>query len=333
MVLNTVLDTYLVTGGTGLIGGYTVKALAEQGNPVIVLDVKPPSGRMQWVLQPIWENVTFIQGSISDDFPALLKICKDHDVKRVFHAAAIFDPVYEVAHPYYSFHVTIEGMLNVCEAARILDFDRVVFAGTIGEVGPFGTEEYTTEPLDEYVPMYNPTRGTEPYGSSKKCATIIGLCYWQTQNVSWINTRFSRCWGFGSKRTTIQTEGLIIENAVDGVPTVLEQGDVKRGQTYAQDLAKGVVQALNVEEQQLAHRVFFLGGDYMASDREVTEIVKELIPDAQITIKQGGVSRRRIDTRRAQTELGWQPMTPLGLKEAVKDYIDTYKRFIKDPTQ
>jgi nucleoside-diphosphate-sugar epimerase len=181
--------------------------------------------------------------------------------------------------------------------------------------------------------MYNPTRGTEPYGSSKKCATIIGLCYWQTQNVSWINTRFSRCWGFGSKRTTIQTEGLIIENAVDGVPTVLEHGDVKRGQTYAKSLATGVVQALNVEEQNLTHRVFFLGGDYMASDREVAEIVKELIPDAQITIKRGGVSRRRINTQRAQDELGWQPMTPSGLKDAVKDYIDTYKRFIKDTVQ
>lgn len=326
-------DTYLVTGGTGLIGGYTVKALAERGDDVVVLDIKPPSGRMQWVLQPIWDKVTFVQGSISDDFPALLKACKDHDVKRVFHAAAIFNPSYEIHHPYYSFHVTIEGMLNICETARILGFDRVVFAGTIGEVGPFGTEEYTTKPLDEYVPMYNPTRGTSPYGSSKKCATIIGLCYWQTQGVSWINTRFSRCWGFGSKRRTIQTEGLIIENAVDGIPTVLEQGDVKRGQTYAKELAKGVVQALDINDKKLKHRVFFLGGDYMASDREVAEIIKGFIPEAKITIKKGGVSRRTINTKLAQTELGWKPMTPSGLKDAVKDYIDTYQRFKKETAQ
>ena len=71
----------------------------------------------------------------------------------------------------------------------------------------------------------------------------------------------------------------------------------------------------------------------MASDREVAEIVKELIPDARITIKRGGVSRRRIDTRRAQAEVGWQPMTPSGLKDAVNDYIVTYKRFIKDTAQ
>ncbi len=320
-------ETYLVTGGTGLIGGYTVTALAERGDDVVVLDVNPPSGRMQWVLHPIWDRVTFLQGSVSDDFPALLKACKDHGVTRAFHAAAIFNPAYEAAHPYYSFHVTLEGMLHVCEAARILDFDRVVFAGTIGEVEPMGTEEYTTEPLDEYVPMYNPTLGASPYSSSKKCATIIGLCYWQTQGVSWINTRFSRCWGFGSKRSTIQTEGLIIENAVDGVPTVLEDGDVKRGQTYAKDLAQGVIQALDVSETNLTHRVFFLGGDYMASDREVASIVQGFLPASQITLKPGGVSRRRINTTRAQAELGWKPLTASGLKAAVKDYIDTYQRF------
>jgi nucleoside-diphosphate-sugar epimerase len=326
-------DTYLVTGGTGLIGGYTVKALVERGDDVVVLDVNPPSGRMKWVLQPIWDKVTFVQGSISDDFPALLKACKDHDVKRVFHAAALFNPSYEIQHPYYSFHVTVEGMLNVCEAARILGFDRVVFAGTIGEVEPVGTEEYTTEPLDEYVPMYNPAMGASPYSSSKKCATIIGLCYWQTQGVSWINTRFSRCWGFGSKRSTIQTEGLIIENAVDGIPTVLEEGDVKRGQTYAKALAKGVVQALDIDDKTLKHRVFYVGGDYMASDREVAAIIKELIPEAEITIKKGGVSRRSINTKLAQTELGWKPMTSSGLKAAVKDYLDTYQRFKTETAQ
>ncbi|MHA2069865.1 MAG: hypothetical protein ACXABY_36335, partial [Candidatus Thorarchaeota archaeon] len=148
-----------------------------------------------------------------------------------------------------------------------------------------------------------------------------------------INTRFSRCWGFGSKRRTIQTEGLIIENAIDGIPTMLEQGDVKRGQTYAKELAKGVVQALDINEKKLKHRVFFLGGDYMASDREVAEIIKEFIPEAEITIKKGGVSRRTINTNLAQTELGWKPMTQSGLKDAVKDYIDTYQRFKKETTQ
>jgi nucleoside-diphosphate-sugar epimerase len=71
----------------------------------------------------------------------------------------------------------------------------------------------------------------------------------------------------------------------------------------------------------------------MASDREVAEIIKEFIPEADITIKKGGFSRRTINTKLAQTELGWKPMTPSGLKDAVNDYIDTYQRFKKETAQ
>ena len=112
-------EAYLVTGGSGLIGGYVVKALHERGDPVVVFDIKPPSPKMQWVLAPIWDQVLFIEGNFSDDFPALLKCCKDCNVKKIFHAAAIFRGSFERTHPYYSLHVTVQGMLNVCEAARI----------------------------------------------------------------------------------------------------------------------------------------------------------------------------------------------------------------------
>ena len=70
-------ETYLVTGGSGLIGGYVVKALVERGSDVVVFDVKPPSVKMQWLLEPVWDKVTFVEGSVSDDFPSLLQKCKE----------------------------------------------------------------------------------------------------------------------------------------------------------------------------------------------------------------------------------------------------------------
>jgi len=320
-----VKGTYLVTGGSGLIGGYTTKALVERGGDVVVMDIRPPSPpRMAWVMKPVWEKVTFIEGSVSDDFPALLKACKDYEVERIFHAAALFRTDFELAHPYYSFHVTLQGMLNICEAARLLDLKRVVFAGTVGEY-VHGTVNYSPEPLVESEPMFDPTMGTQPYSASKMAATIVGMSYWQTQGVDWLNTRFSRVWGFGSKRETMQTEGLIIENAVDGVATRLERGDEKRGQTYARDLAKGVLLALDIDGSKLKHRVFNLGGEPMASDREVAAIVKELIPEAKMEIDAGGVSRRPFSTELAKKELGWKPSYTL--REAVKDYIDTYREY------
>jgi len=320
--------TYLVTGGSGLIGGYTAKALAERGDDVVILDVKPPSApRMMWVMKPVWERMTFLEGSVSDDLPSLLKACRDYGVERVFHASAIFRPDYELTNPYYSFHVNLEGMLNICEAARILGLGRVVFAGTVGEY-IHGTVDYSSEPLTEYLEMYDPTMGAEPYSASKMASTIIGLCYWKHEGVDWINTRFSRVWGFGAKRETTQSEALIIENAVDGRPTVLVEGDSKRGQTYVRDLAVGVLSALDIDGERLKHRVFNLGGDWMASDRDVANIVKEFIPEARIRVGRGGVSRRAFSTELAREELGWKPLHDL--RSAVKDYIEVYRQFKRD---
>jgi UDP-glucose 4-epimerase len=319
------MGTHLVTGGAGLIGGYVTKALIERGDNVVVMDIRPPSPpRMAWVMKPVWDKVTFVEGSVSDDFPTLVKACKDYKVEKIFHAAALFRTDFELSHSYYSFHVTLQGMLNVCEAARLLDLKRVVFAGTVGEY-IHGTVDYSPEPLVESEPMFDPAMGTQPYSASKMAASIIGMCYWQTQGVDWLNTRFSRVWGFGSKRETMQTEGLMIENAVDGTVTRLERGDEKRGQTYVKDLAKGVLLALDVDGKKLKHRVFNLGGDTMASDRDVAAIVKELIPGAKIEVGAGGISRRPFSTESARKELGWKPAYTL--REAVRDYIETYHEY------
>jgi nucleoside-diphosphate-sugar epimerase len=98
-------ETYLVMGGAGLIGGYVVKVLKERGNDVVVFDIKPPNAKMQWIFEPVWDKVIFVEGSVSDDFPSLLKTCKDYEVNKVFHAVAIFRGQYEQQHIYHSFQV------------------------------------------------------------------------------------------------------------------------------------------------------------------------------------------------------------------------------------
>jgi nucleoside-diphosphate-sugar epimerase len=319
-------DTYLVTGGSGLIGGYVVKALVERGSDVVVFDVKPPNAKMQWLLGSIWDKVRFVEGSVSDDFPALLKTCKDYAVEKVFHAAAIFRGRYEREHIYHSFHVTLDGMLHVCEAARILNLGRVVFAGTNVE---YIHLYQTTKPdaLTETDKMFDPTRGVSTYAASKMAATIIGMCYWHTTGVDWVSTRFTRVWGFGSKSETSRNER-IIENAVDGIPTTIPRdGDQKRNNCYIKDLTKGIIRALDVEEEKLQQRVFNLGGADEISDRETVAVVRELLPEAKIRVTGGGVHRRPIDSTAAREQLGWEPQWELS--SAVKDYIANYTAFKK----
>jgi UDP-glucose 4-epimerase len=319
-------ETYLVTGGSGLIGGYVVKALVERGSDVVVFDVKPPSAKMQWLLEPVWDKVTFVEGSVSDDFPSLLQTCKEYGVEKIFHAAAIFRGRYEREHMYYSFHVTLDGMLHVCEATRILNLGRVVFAGTNVEYIRL-YQDGTQDALTETEGMFDPTRGVSTYAASKMAATIIGMCYWHTTGVDWVSTRFTRVWGFGSKSETSRNER-IIENAMDGIPTTIPRdGDQKRNNCYIKDLTRGVLLALDVEEEKLQQRVFNLGGADEISDRETVAIIRELIPESKIQVTGGGVHRRPIDSTAAREQLRWEPQWDL--RSAVKDYIATYTKFKK----
>jgi len=316
----------LVTGGSGLIGGYVARALVERGDKVVVFDIRPPNPKMRWVLENVWDKVVFVEGSVSDDLPSILKACKDNGVERVFHAAALFRGQYELEHPYYSFHVTLGGMLNICEAARLLGLGRIVFAGTNVEYIHL-LQDKTPAPLVETDAMFDPTIGAVPYAASKMAASIIGMCYWQTQGVDWVSTRYTRVWGFGAKAETSRTE-LIVENAVDGVPTVIErEGDQKRNHCYIKDLVKGVLQALDVDGSRLRQRVFNLGGPDELSDREIAEIVKEYLPNAPIEVRAGGVDRRPIDSTAAREQLGWKP--EWDMRKAVEDYISTYIMFKK----
>lgn len=317
-------EAYLVTGGSGLIGGYVVKALRERGESVVVFDIKPPSPKMQWVLAPIWDQVTFIEGSVSDDFPAFLKCCKQHNVKKIFHAAAIFRGSFERSHPYYSLHVTIQGMLNVCEAARLLNLRRIVFAGTNVEYVHL-YQDYATTPLTEMNRMFDPRQGVGTYAAGKMAASIVGMCYHQTQGVDWVGTRFTRVWGFGSKAATSRNERLI-ENAVKGIPTTIHQdGDQKRNQCYIKDLTEGILLALDTKPDQLNQRVFNLSGPDELSDREIAAVIRQLVPHAKISVIGGGVDRRAIDNTAAQRQLGWVPHW--SFQDAVKDYIKMFKEF------
>jgi nucleoside-diphosphate-sugar epimerase len=318
---------YLVTGGSGLIGGYVVKALVERGDRVVVFDIKPPMNpKMKWVLEPVWDKVVFVEGSVSDDLPSLLKACKDNDVERVFHAAALFRGQYEQEHPYYSFHVTVNGMLNICETARLLGLGRIVFAGTNVEYIHLFKDTNPTS-LVETEAMFDPAMGTSPYGASKMAASIVGMCYWQTQNVDWVSTRYTRVWGFGAKAETSRMES-IVENAVDGLPTIIErEGDQKRNHCYIKDLTEGILRALDVDNARLEQRVFNLGGPDELSDIELAGIVKGYLPSAHIEVKSGGVDRRAIDSAAAVKQLGWKP--EWDMRRSVKDYIGTYLLFKK----
>ena len=82
--------TVLVTGGSGFIGAYLLRRLAERGDTVINFDVRPPGPTAEWLLSPVADRVHFFRGGV-DELSNVVTAVKEHQPDTIVHIAAIVD--------------------------------------------------------------------------------------------------------------------------------------------------------------------------------------------------------------------------------------------------
>ena len=106
----------LVTGGSGLVGGWLVQRLVEQGADVVcvVRDIVPHSILLGSDLQ---KNVSIVYGDVTDHY-FLERVLAEYEVQTVFHLAA--QTIVGVANrsPISTFESNIKGTWALLEACR-----------------------------------------------------------------------------------------------------------------------------------------------------------------------------------------------------------------------
>ncbi|MDX2420652.1 MAG: NAD(P)-dependent oxidoreductase [Nitrospirota bacterium] len=318
----------LVTGGSGFIGIYLMKKLAENGTKVINYDLAPPNPLLQRFLDDsaFVENVRFQRGSILD-LPDVLSAAQNAGVDKIVHMAAFFNPAESNKRPYFTYQANVLGTINIFEAARLLNMSRVV---NISSIGVYAVKE--REPMDENHRIFIPGSGHgSHYGSSKAATELIGQAYCQNNNLSYVSVRFSGVYGYGMRYSMFIKD--MIENAVNGVPTDFKTGgNLTRDYTYVKDAVNGVICALDAEDSDLASRTYLTTSGQLYSGTDVGNIVSKLIPGADITIgpelnefeKKDMAKRGQIDISLAKKELGYEPK--YSIEDGIKEYIETMKR-------
>lgn len=140
---------YLVTGGGGFIGSHLVRALAQRGERVRVLDNSATGTRIR--IADVRDDVEWLDGDIRDR-DTLLNACRGVEV--VLHHAAIASPTRSIAEPLMAHEVNVTGTLNVLIAAREAGVRRVVFASSAAVYGNLPTtpkvETMPVEPVSPY---------------------------------------------------------------------------------------------------------------------------------------------------------------------------------------
>ena len=74
------------------------------------------------------DRLNIVLGDISD-VTSIIRVLKENKIKRIIHLAALM-PEDAEANPVKGFHVNAVGTVNILEAARIMDVERVVFASS-----------------------------------------------------------------------------------------------------------------------------------------------------------------------------------------------------------
>ncbi len=300
----------MITGGTGFLGAYLTRYLLDQDDDVVIFDYAPDMSRIEGVA----DRVRVVQGDITE-LAEVLDAMQSHDVTRVVHLAYVLSGLLDI-HPLRGIKVNCDGTANVFEAARLHGIQRVVYGSSITSYGIRWT--LSGEEVDEDV---NPRPDTL-YGACKQFNERTADLYTKRYGMELIGMRPTSIFGLGrGQRVTsqISAQHFMVqpEIAALGLPAVMPPDDHESDWMYAADAAYAFYLALTVPVPE--HRVFNMAS-YRYHQRDITALVRRLVPDADITIGNEPVAALNLVSRdRLHDELGFEPRYTL--EAAMREYL------------
>ena len=291
----------MVTGGTGFIGNRIIRKLLDRGEEVVCFDLAPPRNN----LEPYADRINFYRGDISQ-IPHLLEAINTFEVHKIIHMAALLPPDTE-DRPHFGMSVNIQGTNNVFEAARWSNIQRVVYASSIAVYGvqeTFGDRPINETDLSDPVNVYGMTKAANDFAAGR---------YRERYDMDIRGVRI--CTVFGHGRVTGMTGmigGLMMSLPAIGKPVTMQfDPNEASPMIHAEDAAEIFVQVSL--SNNLQHPIYISGG-HLATIQDIANIVKEYVPEAQITTGDRPVPHvYLVDNSRMLSDIGYE-MAPLRVR-------------------
>ena len=294
----------LVTGGAGFIGSHLVDALVARGDAVTVVD-DLSSGRESNLRGALAGGAQLERADIRDG-GALTEIVTAARPQLVFHLAAQVDVRRSLADPAFDARTNVEGTVNVLEAARAADSERVVFSSTGGAI--YGETDVLPTPESE------PALPMAAYGQSKRCAELYLGLYERLYGLSTLALRFGNV--YGPRQDPHGEAGVIAifcGKLKEGVaPRIFGGGTQTRDYVYVGDLVDAIVRAGDVRETGVVN----VGTEEETSVLELVRVLADLhgpgAPEPEFApARLGELERSCLAAGRARDILGWRGRTPI----------------------
>ena len=307
----------LVTGADGFIGSHVSEQLVAAGAQVTGLAQYNATGTNGWlddVALPVLEQIRIVRGDIRDG-GFIRQLVPGHEI--VFHLAALIAIPYSYVAPQSYVDVNVTGTLNVLEACRAANVERLVHTST-SEV--YGTA--LTTPISEDHPL----QAQSPYSASKMAGDMMAEAFAKTFDQPVVTLRPFNTYGpRQSERAVIPT---IIRQAIDPACDSIAIGDLspKRDFNYVGDTVAAFLEIAQSENVEFGE-AYNSGSGYAVSIKEVVDIVvtalganKPVVEDqARIRPKDSEVRLLLADASRFESATHWRSGTDLesGLNQTI----------------
>jgi NAD dependent epimerase/dehydratase len=161
----------LITGADGFIGSHLTEKLLTEGHKVKAFVMYNSFNTWGWLdslPKTVLSEIEIFAGDIRD--PNGVRTAMK-DVSQVFHLAALIAIPFSYHSPDSYVDTNIKGTLNVLQAARDFDLERVLVTST-SEV--YGTAQYV--PINEKHPF----QGQSPYSATKIAADRLAESFYRS---------------------------------------------------------------------------------------------------------------------------------------------------------
>ena len=292
----------LVTGGLGMIGAHTARALLDLGHEVVVTSHRRP------------EVPSFLAGQVAvesldvTDRNAFLALADRHDISDIVHLAGSIpgeDPV-------RFFRTDITGLLNALDAARTWGVRRFAVASSIGVY--IGRAEIAWHE-DLALPTAQLPHPIVAFKKAVEPLTTHGL---QGSGVRPVVLRIGSTWGplmdpespFNPIPPTVSA---VLRGEKPGTLYADDGGDT----CYAPDAGRAI--ALLTGARTVRHDTYNVSSGRPFNNREVADALRAIAPGVQPELKPGGRQDPHLDISRLTADTGFTPA--FDVATSIADYV------------
>jgi len=303
-----------VTGATGFIGSHLVRRLIGYGCQVGVL-LRQRSNTLR--IDDVMGQLQPLEGDLLEA-EKLKSLVQDFAPSHVFHLAAygVDRPLESVTD---SVQVNVQGTVNLLEACRAVNLERLVYIGTCYEYGD------GSSPCKEDQPV----APINYYAASKAAGWLFCRLYQRLFDLPVVTVRPFQAYGpYQGCRLLIP---YVITSALRGEDLHLTRGEQIRDYVFIDDVIDGMIKAATTDAA--VGQTINLGSGIGVTVRKVVEMVLEILGwpvEAQfgaLEYRAGEVWDLRADRRRARELLNWEPM--VGLEDGLQRTVDWYKSHLE----